>query len=466
VIRFRSVVSRIVALHLLAILGTSICMPVALYLMLHHAAEELHNRALQSQAGDILRHIHQGPGGGLSVTLPPQAEELYSEGYGRYSYAVLDAEGRVLASSFADNRALLRSAPQSQPQHYFTQRRDGAEIFGVSIKADVGGRPVLVQVAQDLAHRDVLIDDIVAQFFVRVGWVTAPILLLLLIIDVIIFRRAIRPVIAASRLAERIGPARTELRLPEEKMPEEVLPLVQAVNRALDRLEAGFRGQREFTADAAHELRTPLAILRTQVDTIDDRELAESLRNDVENMSRLVNQLLEISELDSFVVGADEIADLGAIAAEVAAFIAPLALSRQRTVEVSGAPDPVLVRGNGDALARAVRNLVENALAHTPPGTSVEIEVDPAGALRVMDHGPGVPIAVRDQIFRRFWRGDRRRSGSAGLGLSIVARTAEMHEATVSVGDRPGGGAVFTIRFPHVCPSRPAAAARTFETVP
>ncbi len=463
-IRFRSVVSRIVALHLLAILGTSICMPVALYLMLHHTAEELHNRALQDQAGDILRHIRIEPGGGLRVLLPPAAVELYSAGYGRYSYAVLDADGRVLASSLADNRAVASPAAQQEPQHYFSQERNGADIFGVSIKAEVDGRAVVIQVAQDLAHRDVLIDDIVAQFFWRVGWVTAPILLMLLVIDVIIFRRAIKPVIAASRLAGRIGPARTELRLPEENMPQEVLPLVQAVNQALDRLEAGFRGQREFTADAAHELRTPLAILRTQVDMIEDRELAESLRNDVENMSRLVNQLLEIAELDTFVVAGDEIADLGAIAAEVAAFIAPLALSRQRTVEVSGARDPVLVRGNGDALARAVRNLVENALAHTPPHTSVEIEVDAAGALSVMDHGPGVPIGVRDQIFRRFWRGDRRRSGSAGLGLSIVARTAEMHEAAVAVVDRPGGGAVFTITFPAVL-APPAEAARALEAV-
>ncbi len=462
-IRFRSVVSRIVALHLLAILGTSICMPIALYLMLHHAADELHSRALQDQAGEIRSHILIADGG-LRVSLPQQAEELYSAGYGRYSYAVLDADGRVLASSFAEKRAIVPPSRQPEPLRYFSQKHEGVDIFGVSVEADVGGRPVVIQVAQDLAHRDVLIDDIVAQFFPRVGWVTAPILLLLLIIDVVIFRRAVKPVIAASRLAEKIGPARTELRLPEKNMPQEVLPLVHAVNQALDRLEAGFRGQREFTADAAHELRTPLAILRTQVDMIDDRELAELLRKDVENMSRLVNQLLEIAELDTFVIAGDEIADLGAIAAEVAAFIAPLALSRQRTVAVSGAHGRVLVRGNGDALARAVRNLVENALAHTPPGTSVEIEVDAAGALRVMDHGPGVPIAERDQIFRRFWRGDRRRSGSAGLGLSIVARTAEMHDATVGVGDRPGGGAVFTIRFPAVL--KPAAeAAVALETV-
>ena len=98
-------------------------------------------------------------------------------------------------------------------------------------------------------------------------------------------------------------------------------------------------------------------------------------------------------------------------------------------------------------LARALRNLVENALTHTSPGTTVEISV--AGSeLRVMDRGPGVPSTEREQIFQRFWRRDRRRTGSAGLGLAIVKRIAEMHEATVSVSDRAGGGSVFSIRFP------------------
>ena len=129
--------------------------------------------------------------------------------------------------------------------------------------------------SQDLAHRDVLIDDIVADFFTRVGWITAPILLLLLVIDVAIFRRALQP--DRRRLdASPSGSARRApiCACPKTAMPREVLPLVRAVNQALDRLEEGFRGQREFTADAAHELRTPLAILRTQIDMIADRELA------------------------------------------------------------------------------------------------------------------------------------------------------------------------------------------------
>jgi signal transduction histidine kinase len=465
VIRFRSVVSRIVALHLLAIIATSICMPFALFLMLKEAAQGLHQRALRDQAAEILRYVDRAPDGGIRLSLPPGLAAFYSDGYGRVAFAVLDGGGRVLFSSLSGNRPIESKPPRTRPFQFFSQHRNGDDYYGVTVTTDFGGRPLLVQVSEDLAHRDVLIDDIVAEFFSHVGWITVPLLLLLLFIDVLIFRRAMKPVVAASTLAEEIGPDRTDLRLPETGMPREVLPLVRAVNHALDRLDAGFRGQREFTADAAHELRTPLAILRTQIDMIEDREIAEPLRHDVESMSRLVNQLLEISELETIVVGEEEIADIGAIAAEVAAFLAPLAVSRRKTVAVTGARRPVWVHGNGDALARAVRNLVENALAHTAPGTSVEIAVANDGVIRVLDRGPGVPKADRDHIFKRFWRRDRRHGGNAGLGLAIVARIAEMHRAALEVEERPGGGAIFAIRFSTVLPTV-TSAVRRFETAP
>ena len=457
--RFRSVVGRAIALHLVAIVVTSIFMPLALYLMLKYAAQDLHQNALRDQAAELAQLIDRGPDGALRIHLTTRLADLYSVDYGRYSYAVGDASGQVLLSSFPDGRAITHTPPPISQEISFSGRYDGTEIFGISVPAEVAGQKLWIEVSQDLTHRDVLIDDIVKQFFTRVGWITAPILLLLLVIDVAIIRRALRPVVAASRLAEQIGPLHTDLRLPEADMPREVQPLVRAVNQALDRLEEGFRGQREFTADAAHELRTPLAILRTQIDMIGDRELAQSLRNDVENMSRLVNQLLEMAELETFVIGRSETADLVAVASEVAAFLAPIALARDKSVAVTGAGKPVLVSGNAEMLGRAIRNLVENALVHTPVRTTVEIEIDPAGAITVSDRGPGVPKAEREQIFRRFWRHDRRRPGSSGLGLSIVARIAERHRATISVENRPGGGAAFTLAFPMVL-ARPAASAK------
>jgi signal transduction histidine kinase len=476
-IRFRSVVSRIIALHLAAIVATSICMPLALFLVLRQAVEELHHQALRDQAAIIARYLSVGPDGKLQLELPEGLAEFYSQGYGRAAYAVIDENRQVQFSSLPGKRAIAPIRDHDEPVKFFEQDRigaiapvrddsrpiaffradhDGAALYGAMVTIDFHGRPIMVQVVEDLLHRDVLIDDILAQFPSHVAWVTAPILLLLLLIDVVIFRRAMQPIIAASSLAEQIGPERIDLRLPESRMPVEVLPLVRAVNRALERLDAGFRAQRDFTADAAHELRTPLAILRTQIDMIEDRDIAQSLRHDVESMSRLVNQLLDISELDSFVIAETETADLVAIATEVAGFLAPLVLSQNRTIAVAGARRPVRVRGNADAIARAVRNLAENALAHTAPGTTVELAVATDGTLRVLDRGPGVPNSEREHIFKRFWRRDRRRGGHAGLGLAIVARIAEMHGASVTVNDRPGGGAVFTIRFPAVLREPPA----------
>ena len=479
-VRFRSVTSRIIALHVAAIIATSICIPLALFLMLRQAVELLHHQALRDQAGEIVNYLSIAPDGSVRLSLPPGIAEFYSQGYGRAAYAVIDDKGEVLFSSLAGKRPIANLPPKGKSTEFFQQdplgaiapvRSNGVSVnffddgskgvalYGATVRIDLHGRPILVQVVEDVLHRDVLIDDILAQFLTHVGWVTAPILLLLLVIDVAIFRRAMQPVVAASSLAGEIGPDRMELRLPEAAMPLEVLPLVQAVNRALDRLDAGFRAQREFTADAAHELRTPLAILRTQIDMIEDRELAEPLRHDVESMSRLVNQLLEISELDSFFISEGETADLVAIATEVAAFLAPLAVSQGKTFAVTGARRPVRVRGNSDAIARAVRNLAENALAHTAAGTTVELAVAAQGTIRVLDRGPGVPKTERQHIFDRFWRRDRRRSGHAGLGLAIVARIVEMHGASIVIEDRPGGGAVFTIRFPAVLPETPAARA-------
>lgn len=470
--RFRSVVSRIVALHIAAVVATSICMPLALFLALRHAVEQLHHQALRDQASEIAHYLSVSAAGTVRLDLPTVLAEFYSQGYGRAAYAVIDKDGRVLFSSLPGNRAIapIHSLSDSAeffqedrvgaissarpggggPIAFFHDGRRGAALYGATVALTIDGQPLWIQVVEDVLHRDVLIDDILAGFLSHIGWVTAPILLLLLFIDVVIFRGAMRPIIGASRLAGEIGPDRIDLRLPVAGMPVEVLPLVQAVNRALDRLDAGFRAQREFTADAAHELRTPLAILRTQIDMLEDRQIAGSLRHDVESMSRLVNQLLEISELDSFFIAENEIADLTAIAAEVASFLAPLALSQNRTIAVTGARRPVRVRGNADAIARAVRNLVENALTHTDPGTAVELAVAADGVIRVLDRGPGVPPGEREHIFKRFWRRDRRRGGHAGLGLAIVARIAEMHGASLAVEDRPGGGAIFALRFPAI----------------
>ena len=448
--RFRSIITRIVVLHVVAIGVTSILMPLALYYLLDQAANNLHRDALRSQAFTISSFLRPQPDGGLALDIPTEVQPLYSANYGLYAYAILDTQGRVLFSSRSDGGALFTPDEQSVSDWFIRRRSTGAVLFGVSVPRPIGDRMYFIQVGQDLAHRDVIIDDVVASFFPRVAWITFPILLLLLLIDILIFRRALDPVREASTTAAAIGPQRTEVRLPEQSMPAEIAPLVHAVNQALDRLETGFRAQRDFTADMAHELRTPLSIVRARVDSLEPGPIRDALRADLVNMTRTVNQVLDIAELESFIVATDARADLHEVCADAVGLMAPLAVELGKTIALSGEAGPVWVRGHAEALFRAVRNLIENALRHTPPGLSIEVEVMKDG-VRVLDDGPGVPDADRESIFRRFWRRDRTSGDSRGLGLAIVTRVAEAHDGSVTVENRPEGGAVFSLRL------RPAA---------
>jgi len=449
-ISFKSIFSRIIFLHVIALVITAIVMPVVLYWFFKWAANDLHDQAMRDQAQLVAHYLVLQADGTWTLDLPPALEDIYSQAVGRYAYAVVDDAGRVLLSSSDDRSPIFAADPRSSDIAYLETRRGKAAISGVSLLKEEDGRKVWVQVGEDLAHRDVIVDDIVADFFKRVGWITLPVLLSLLAIDIVIFRRALRPLLNASELAKKINPRRTDIRLPIEQMPKEILPLVQAVNQALDRLEAGFRVQREFTADAAHELRTPLTILRSRVDTLADRGTSKALHKDIEGMARVVNQLLDIAELEILSIDHLEKADLHAICAEVAEFAAPLALAQGKNIALSESDAAVWVNGNPEMLSRAIRNLVENAINYSPPGTTVEIVVEDSGMVRVLDEGPGIKEDERELIFQRFWRRDRRRTEGAGLGLSIVRRIADTHAATISVENRPTGGATFSLRFARI----------------
>ena len=445
--RFESITWRIVFLHMVAVIATAIFMPLAIYWFLDSNVENLQHRSMREQAETLVRHLVPRSGASWSLDLPNGLRDQYSEAYGRYAYAILDDAGQILFSSSADRMPIFAVEDRSSPISFFETPRGDRTISGASLRKELDGRIVWVQVAEDLTHRDVLIDDVVANFFWRVGWIAIPILLLLLAVDIVIFRLGIKPLLKASDQAKHISPTRIDVRLPTDDIPKEILPLVTAVNQALDRLEQGFRRQREFAADAAHELRTPLAILRTRVETLLDKAATRALYQDIENMTRVVSQLLDAAELETIFVDPCERADLRGVCTEIGEFIAPLALAHGKTIALNGVEEPILVKGNPELLRWAVRNLVENAINHTPQGTTVEVIVGDQGTVSVLDEGAGVPVANRKLIFQRFWRGDRHGAAGAGLGLSIVKRIVDAHGGTITVENRPGGGADFTMRF-------------------
>jgi signal transduction histidine kinase len=166
-------------------------------------------------------------------------------------------------------------------------------------------------------------------------------------------------------------------------------------------------------------------------------------------MGRLVGQLLSVAQLEALAVAPDEVADLRALARDVAESMAPLAVQQGKEIAVVGVDAPIRVHGNGESLRQAIRNLAENAVQHTPEGTSVEIEVTAEPAIHVRDHGPGVPAELRERVTQRFWRADRSNGDGAGLGLAIVKRIADAHGGQFEIDDAPGGGARFTLRLPR-----------------
>ena len=230
-LRFKSIISRIVFLHIVAILIASIPMSLALSWLLNYATNNIHNRAMQEQAIAVGEHLSVSPDGGLELHLPSDLLGLYSQAYGRYSYAVVDERGRALFSSLQDHGALFAADSRSGAIEYLQQQRGDATVSGASVCKTIGKLTVWIQAGEDLTNRDVLIDDIVADFYKNVGWITLPILLVLMIADIAIFRRALQPLHEASEIAEGIGPARPGVRLPTDELPGEVRPLVSALNQ-------------------------------------------------------------------------------------------------------------------------------------------------------------------------------------------------------------------------------------------
>jgi signal transduction histidine kinase len=187
--------------------------------------------------------------------------------------------------------------------------------------------------------------------------------------------------------------------------------------------------------------------VRARVDSLEAGPVREALRTDLVKMTRTVNQVLDIAELEAFSVGPGARADLYAVCADAVTFMAPLAVGMSKAIALTGDAGPIWVHGEAEAVFRAVRNLVENAIRHTPTGASIEVEVVKEGVVRVLDDGPGVPDADRESIFRRFWRRDRAKAETGGLGLAIVLRVAETHGGSITVENRPEGGAAFILKL-------------------
>jgi signal transduction histidine kinase len=415
---------------------------------LKYSSDRLVEGSLVAQAAEIAHDIRL-QNGQLSVSLRKDFRADKPEHDGRFRYAVADEHGTVLFHSewlpAPRETVLLFDA-----KHNLYQTRHNAPrsmpFFGATVDTTVDGRHFTVSVERNSRHLETLIDTLLGEFFIHGAWVFLGLLSSLFIITMLTIRSVIRPVEQLSREAAAIGPRGSRNGLSEIGIPREILGLVQAVNSALDRLDQAYQAQREFTAAAAHELRTPLAILRAHIDTLADSPATRELKSDVDAMARIVAQLLRAARVDAIVLDPNDSCDLSAAVVDVAAQLIPQALQRGKQIEVYGADDPVRIAAGADLVAHTLRNLVENAIAYSGEAPLIEIAVDRRGTVRVVDHGPGIPPDQRDRIFERFWRAGRSGDG-AGLGLYIVKRVVETVGGGIEIGETRGGGATFALTF-------------------
>ena len=248
--------------------------------------------------------------------------------------------------------------------------------------------------------------------------------------------------------------------LPNERLPDEVRPLVEALNDLLVRLGVALDRERAFMADAAHELRTPLTALHLQMGTL-SRAANEAERNDaMEKLSagmqraiRLVEQMLSLARQEPRVQPTRAPVPLADIARDVVAELVPLADAKQIDLGISNS-QPAIVMGDPDALRTLTRNLVDNAVRYTPAGGRVDVSVENGSdsgqtLLKVVDNGPGIPPEERSRVLDRFYRPPGTSPPGSGLGMAIVKAIADTHGATLELDAGPDGtGLAVSVHFP------------------
>lgn len=366
----------------------------------------------------------------------------------RVAYQIWSAEsGRLLIRS-----EQAPPLPLSDVRHGFSDRTVNGERWRVFSLADTES-DFMVQIGESYHDRNALANESVARL-------SLPMLLALPVLGLLIWFGVGRALLPLTQLTRQIGDRAPERLEPvaADSAPQEIAPLVTALNRLFERLQRAFDNERRFTADAAHELRTPLAALRTQAEVAlraaDDagrRQALQQVLRGVDRATHLVQQLLTLARLDpEGGLPQPSTVELCALATEVLVDLDGAALAK--SIELSlREPCAGTVTGNAHSLAALLRNLVENAIRYTPAGGRVEVAIDHREThiqVQVEDSGPGIPEEERDRVFDRFFRRPGSEGDGSGLGLSIVRRIVELHHGDIALSDSPLGGLKVTVSLP------------------
>jgi len=369
--------------------------------------------------------------------------------------AAVRARADRLIALFDDDGRPVRAWPHPLPFALDPRHQAPAAEFDRHGRYDVlsrpvtlpDGRPGWIVVAQDRTRPEEIVDDVVHSFLSRFVWVIIVALLASLALSLLVLRRVTGTFRRAATDADGIGLHRLDARIDPARMPGEALPLVRATNRALDRLEAGYRVQGDFVGNVAHELRTPLALISLRVEQLEPSLQREQITRGVEQANHVIRQLMELAAIDRLHPQLTMV-DSCRIARETVEAMVPIVYSADHSIAFEE-PDsaPPRVHAVGELLSIALTNLIDNAVRHTPAGCAITVSVGPDGSVTVEDDGPGLAVDARDLEVRRFRRNDVARSDSAGLGLSIVERIISVCGGRLETGRSAAGGALLRLKL-------------------
>ncbi|HTP84127.1 MAG TPA: HAMP domain-containing sensor histidine kinase [Alphaproteobacteria bacterium] len=407
------------------------------------------------EAEAVAARVHVA-NGSLGVAPDPAFESHYIRYPSDYGLQVVDDAGRIVYGLNGDLIGDLKIDLEGQPDVWTKIERRASGPFRVTAKRfEIGAAPFWVAfgMGRDPAH--LYADQMIDEMLDHVVEPMLPLFAFMLLVSAFVIRRSLRPLTRAAEAAAKLDPRDHQMRLPADGLPKEVAELVRAINTSLAHLQEIFEDQRQFLATAAHELRTPLAVLMLQLDRLSGPALP-ALRADVEHMTRLVNQLLLVARLDALPAPRRTKIELADLAKSVVSRLAPLASRERKDLEFIDEGNTGC-QADEDMTSDALRNVVENAIRHAPDGSTIRITAGPGARVAVDDAGPGISEADRARLHQRFWRSPKRGESGAGLGLFIVGKVMTAHHGSAQISQSTLGGARVELSFP-VAPL-PAAAA-------
>ena len=442
----RALVVRLTIVVVLALAGIY---PI-LYFEFRDGLMGLDGQSIAIQVQDLRKSIVPGTTP-PHLELPRSLQEFYAKPDTLNGYQVLSADGALLESGGFSAPDLPLPVARGGEQIVMQMESDGSSgnsIMAAALHVDDGHGSYWLRVVRSLKDTESLLAQLMLGALGELDWPIALLLIAVVGVVVVTVLSSLRSLRAVSHQASMLSLHRLDARLHAKNLPRELVPLVQAVNASLDRLEADFRVQREFTANAAHQLRTPLATLRARLESRFSAQELGDVALEIEQLARLVEQLLCLARLDSQEQFQFAAFDAHAVALEVARELAPVALESDHYVTAATPGASVPAHGNATLTRLVFRNLIENAIQYTPAGTSITLSADSATVI-IADDGPGIAAHAAASLFERFRRGPNASGPGAGLGLAIAKSIMERQGGRLSLDANAARGARFVMEFPE-----------------